>query len=80
MNVTLPSPEEKRVETAGAAEAGVELVDVEAEAGVVEDVGSQEQIVSALGVAAPEQTRKRLSIKIVLVILYQWISIKSCIF
>ena len=58
----MPSLEERRAETAGAAVAvGAEVVDVEAAVAVA---GAQEQIVSALVVVAQEQTRKRLLIKV----------------
>ena len=70
----MPSLEERRAETAGAAVAvGAEVVDVEVAAVVV--AGAQEQIVSALVVVAQEQTRKRLLIK-----LSSLESIKSYIF
>ena len=70
----MPSLEERRAETAGAAVAvGAEVVDVEVAAVVV--AGAQEQIVSALVVVAQEQTRKRLLIK-----LSSLKSIKSYIF
>ena len=61
----MPSLEERRVVTAGAV--GAEVVDVEAKAAGVEAVvvvaWAQEEIVSA-SVAAQEQTRKRLLIKL----------------
>ena len=61
----MPNLEERKVETAVAV--GAEVVDVEAKAAGVEAVvvvaWAQEEIVSAL-VAAQEQTRKRLLIKV----------------
>jgi hypothetical protein len=56
----LPSLEERRVGTAEAV--GAEVVDVEAKAVVVVE-WAQEEMVSAL-VAAQEQTRKRLLIRL----------------
>ena len=63
----MPSLEERRAGTAGAV--GAEVVDVEAKeaveakVAVVEVAWAQEEMVSAL-VAAQEQTRKRLLIKL----------------
>ena len=64
----MPSLEERR---AGIAEAvGAEVVDVEAKAAVVVVAWAQEEIVSA-SVAAQEQTRKRLLIKLSSMAIYQ---------
>ena len=64
----MPSLEERRAGTAGAAEA--EVVDVEAKAAVVVVAWAQEEMVSA-SVAAQEQTRKRLLIKLSSLEIYQ---------
>ena len=57
----MPSLEERRAATAEAV--GAEVVDVEAKVAVVVVAWAQDEIVSAL-VAAQEQTRKRLLIKL----------------
>ena len=62
----MPSLEERQAETAGAVAVGAEVVDV----AVVVVAQVQEEIVSLL-VAAQEQTRKRLLIKLSSLEIYQ---------
>ena len=71
----MPSLEERQAETAGAVAVGAEVVDV----AVVVVAQVQEEIVSPL-VAAQEQTRKRLLIKLSSLEIYQALYfLKTCL-